>query len=296
MERVEEEMKRLVIISDLHCGHRAGLTPPGWQYQENQDDHERNNFGKAQREIWNFYSETIDSLKPIDIIICNGDAIDGKGERSGGTEQLESDRTKQVEIAAQCINYADAKAKIIIYGTQYHTGKEEDFEKLLGEAVGAYKVGGHEWLDVNGLIFDFKHFISSSIIPHGRYTAIARDALWNKIWSMDDMQPNAEIIIRSHVHYHRYAGEPGCLMMTTPALQGFGSKFGVRMCSGRVDVGFVHFDVEDDGGYSWRTHLLEKQFLKVQALSASTLISDSMKLKEIEKAEMKRELIPTATE
>ncbi|MFV0422206.1 hypothetical protein [Oleidesulfovibrio sp.] len=24
-------MKRIVILSDLHCGHLAGLTPPGWQ-------------------------------------------------------------------------------------------------------------------------------------------------------------------------------------------------------------------------------------------------------------------------
>jgi hypothetical protein len=275
---MEKEMKRLVIISDLHCGHRAGLTPPGWQYQDNQDDKERNTFGSQQRAIWNFYAETIDRLKPIDILVCNGDAIDGKGERSGGTEQLESDRAKQVEIAAQCIDYADAKAKVIIYGTQYHTGKEEDFEQILGTKVNAGKVGGHEWLDINGLIFDFKHFISSSIIPHGRYTSIARDALWNKIWSMDEMQPNADIIIRSHVHYHRYAGEPGSLMMTTPALQGFGSKFGVRMCSGRVDIGLISFDIDDNGGYKWQPHLLKAEFLKVHPLSASNLIAQKTSL------------------
>ncbi len=266
-------MKRLVVISDLHCGHRAGLTPPGWQYQENQSDHERNNFAMMQRELWAYYSGVIETLKPIDILVVNGDAIDGKGERSGSTEQLESDRMKQVEIAAECINYADAKAKIIIYGTPYHTGVTEDFEKMLGDAVGAQKVGGHEWLDVNGKIFDFKHFISSSAIPHGRFTSIARDALWNKLWSIDDMQPEANIIIRSHVHYHRYAGEPGCLMMTTPALQGFGSKFGVRMCSGRIDIGLVHFDVEEDGRYRWKAHTMKTEFLKVKPLQSSDLIS-----------------------
>ena len=274
-------MKRVVVISDLHCGHRAGLTPPGWQYQENSSDKERHDFGSAQKKLWDFYAETIDSLKPIDILVCNGDAIDGKGERSGSTEQLESDRYKQVEIAAHCINYADAKAKVIIYGTPYHVGKEEDFEKILGDTVNANKVGGHEWLDVNGIIFDFKHFISSSAIPHGRYTSIARDALWNKIWAADESQPNADIVIRSHVHYHRYAGEPGCLMMTTPALQGFGSKFGVRMCSGRVDIGLLHFDVKDNGVYGWKTHLLKADFLKVQALSASNLIAPPMSLKEL---------------
>jgi len=274
-------LKRVVVISDLHCGHRAGLTPPGWQYQENSEDQERIYFSMAQRNLWDFYTETIDRLKPIDILVCNGDAVDGKGERSGGTEQLEADRYKQVEMAAQCINYADAKAKIIIYGTGYHVGKEEDFEKILGNSVNAYKVGGHEWIDVNGVIFDFKHFVSSSTIPHGRYTSMARDALWNKIWAADESQPNADVIIRSHVHYHRYAGEPGSLMMTTPALQGFGSKFGVRMCSGRVDIGLVNFDVKDNGEYEWQSHLLKADFLKVRPLNVLNMIAQPKSLKEL---------------
>lgn len=268
-------MKRLVVIGDLHCGHRAGLTPPGWQYQENEQEPERANFGKIQRAIWDFYHRTIDALKPIDILVVNGDAIDGKGERSGGTEQLEADRIKQVEIAAECINYAQAKAVIIIYGTGYHVGKEEDFERILGDRVNAQKVGGHEWLDVNGVVFDFKHFVSSSVIPHGRFTSMARDALWNKLWAADDMQPNADVVIRSHVHYHRFAGEPGTLMMTTPALQGFGSKFGVRMCSGRVDIGLVSFDVHSREDWTWRGHLLKASFLAVKPLVASNLISAS---------------------
>lgn len=268
-------MKRLVVIGDLHCGHRAGLTPPGWQYQENEQEPERANFGRIQRAIWDFYSKTVEALKPIDILVVNGDAIDGKGERSGGTEQLEADRIKQVEIAAACIAQAQAKAIIIIYGTGYHVGKEEDFERILGDRVGAQKVGGHEWLDVNGVIFDFKHFVSSSVIPHGRFTSMARDALWNKLWASDEMQPNADVVIRSHVHYHRFAGEPGTLMMTTPALQGFGSKFGVRMCSGRVDIGLVSFDVQSREDWTWRGHLLKASFLAVKPLSASNLISAS---------------------
>lgn len=278
-------MTRIVVISDLHCGSRAGLTPPEWQYKDNESDKDRLSFGKQQRHIWNYYDRTIEALKPIDLLVVNGDAIDGKGERSGGTELLEADRIKQVEIAEKCIGMTGAKVKIIIYGTAYHTGKEEDFEKILGDAVCASKVGGHEWFDVNGIVFDFKHFVSSSVIPHGRYTAIAREALWNKIWASDEMQPDADIVVRSHVHYHRYAGEPGCLMMTTPALQGFGSKFGVRMCSGRVDIGMVHFDVNDQGEYKWKAHLLKADFLRVPALNVSNLISQSTSLKEISTSE-----------
>ena len=66
-------MKRVVVISDLHCGHRAGLTPPGWQYQENDQDLERAKFGEIQRSIWNFFSEEINKLKPIDSCFVLGD-------------------------------------------------------------------------------------------------------------------------------------------------------------------------------------------------------------------------------
>lgn len=268
-------MIRMVIASDEHCGHRAGLTPPGWQYQENNDDHERDMFGQIQRATWDFYTRTLDALKPIDIFVNNGDAIDGKGERSGGTEQTEAARDKQVSMAVQCIQYAEAKAVVIIYGTPYHTGRDEDFEKPLGEKVGAYKCGGHEWIDVNGCVFDFKHFISGSVVPYGRRTAPERDALWNQLWSLDDMQPRANVIVRSHVHYFGYSGDARKLVLTTPGLQGFGSKFGVRMYSGLVDIGLVSFDIDDDGRYTWRPHLMALESLKVHALSASDLISAS---------------------
>lgn len=266
-------MQRILVVSDFHSGHRAGLTPPGWQYQETDTDKDRRNFSAAQRHLWEFYTETVDSLKPVDVLVVNGDAIDGKGDRSGGTEIIEGDRMKQCEMAAEAISYVKAKSIVIVYGTQYHTGKDEDFEAILGGMVGAAKVGGHEWLDSNGVIFDFKHFVSGSIIPHGRYTSMSREALWNALWAEKDLQPRANVLVRSHVHYHRYAGEPGCLAMTTPALQGFGSKFGVRMCSGLVDIGMVHFDTEEGGRYRWQSHLLQADFLKVQPLNTSDLIS-----------------------
>jgi hypothetical protein len=41
------------------------------------------------------------------------------------------------------------------------------------------------------------------------------------------------------------------LGMTTPALQGFGSRYGARRCTGLVDFGFVTFQV-NKGTYTWQ--------------------------------------------
>jgi len=262
MNRVRH-CKRVVVISDLHCDHRVGLTPPTWQIVDNKI---YRHFLTFEKEVWRFYKDTIKEIQPIDILVVNGDCIDGKGERSGGTELLEADRNIQCDIAAECISICKAKEIVMVHGTPYHVGVTEDFERNVAEKVNAKKIGGHEWLDVNGTIFDFKHHIGSSTIPHGRATAILRDQLWNDLWSLDDGQPKADILVRSHVHYHVYAGDPSHLVMTTPALMGYGSKYGIRKCSGKVDIGLVHFDVDNKGGYTWGSHILKGDFLKVQPI------------------------------
>jgi len=258
-------MKRVVVISDLHCGHRVGLTPPGWQYHASAANIERRKYAKMQAGVWKFYAETIDHLQPIDILIVNGDLVDGKGERSGGTEQLEPSFIKQAEMAAECLRYAQAKHIVITYGTPYHAGADEDFEGIVAKNVGA-SIGSHEFVNVDGLIFDIKHHIGGSTIPHGRFTAVARDYLWNELWAARNGQPRAQILIRSHVHYCIWCGTPDALMIVTPGLQGYGSKYGTRRCSGTVDIGLISFDVENKEEWSWQKYLFEAEYLKVKIL------------------------------
>lgn len=259
-------MKRLVVVSDFHCGHRVGLTPPSWRCVQWKEDKYRHSFYQMQKQIWEFYKKTLKSLQPIDTLLVNGDCIDGKGERSGGTEIIEPEITGQVEMAIQCIELAKAKKVVMTHGTPYHVGVTSDFENAIASAVNAH-IGGHEWLEIGGVVFDCKHSVSSSIIPHGRTTSIKREKLWNDLWSLEEgqEQPRADVLIRSHVHYHEYSGNPNYLAMTTPAMQGFGSKYGTRLCTGVVHVGLVHFDISK-GGYSWQSHILRGEFLKAHPL------------------------------
>ena len=253
--------KRLAIISDLHFGHRAGLTPPAWQYPLDSGDSERIKFGRLQRVLWNWVMERIKAIGKIDILIVNGDAIDGKGERSGGTEQLEPDRMKQAIGAAECIRAFGADKIYMTYGTPYHGGVTEDFEAMTARELGA-EIHSQLFLDVNGLVFDCKHKISGSIIPHGRHTAISRDALWNVLWSVQEgVQPNADVTVRSHVHYYAANDAWGKLNIITPALMGFGSKYGARQCSGIVNIGFVWFDITSKEEYTWHKELLQLRLL-----------------------------------
>jgi hypothetical protein len=257
--------KRVLIISDLHCGHLAGLTPSKWQLSI-RGDHDWDKFAILQRELWDNYTRVVRYLGNVDLLIVNGDLIDGRGERSGSTELITTDRHKQCDMAVAALNIIKTKNTVITYGTPYHTGEQEDFEKDVAKEIGASKIGSHEWIDVNGVIFDCKHHVSSSNNPYNRSVSVAKDRLWNVLWAEHEEQPKADIIIRSHVHYHEYCGGSNWLAMTTPSLQGMGSKFGSRKCSGHVDFGVIHFDVDSDGSYTWQSHILRIPSQKAQTL------------------------------
>jgi hypothetical protein len=258
----EPHRKRIVAISDLHCGHEFGLTPPAWQYKS--DGHPRISKAAAfQRALWDFAVDALENLKPIDTLVVNGDAIDGKGDKSGGIEQITTDRLEQGEMAAEFINLAEAKQVRLLYGTRYHVGRDEDFEQTLVDKINAKDVNiqGHGFFDVNGCVLDVKHKVGGSSIPHGRHTAISRAHLWNLLWAEHGRQPKANIILRGHNHYFCYAGGADWLAVNLPALS-YGTSYGIRECDGIVDVGMVAIDIDRVGGWKWQPVLAEFKQLK----------------------------------
>lgn len=275
-------MKRVVILSDLHSGHQVGLTPPEYDaipekcnaktIEELELDKGRAEkyyvarlaAYKARRDMWNFFVTKIKSLLPIHALIVNGDMVDGDGWRSGG-EHITTDRTIQTNMAAHTILQCGAKQVHGTYGTAYHTGESEDWEDEVANKCGMKTLKSHQWIEVEGTIFDCKHHCASSGIPTGRHGAVAKERLWNMMWAEFGEDPKADVYIRSHVHYHNFCGGPNWLGMTTPPLQGKGSKYGARRCSGTVDFGLVHFDVKGKRDYSWAAHVarLKSQFSQV---------------------------------
>ena len=247
--------KRVLVGSDLHCGHRVGLTPPKFQSAACGEK-----YRKIQIECWKLYTGIIDKLKPIDRYLINGDAIDGSGTRSGGTELIVPEIKFQKEMGAECIKYAEAEEVRMTRGTDYHTSPgyqdaEDDIAKELGG-----KIGDHEWFDVyspNGehkKTYDMKHHLGNTSMPYGKGTKIEKDQVLNLIWKEYCDQPRGNIFIRSHVHWEWFCGNRIWTGFVTPALQAMGSKFGGRKCNQHVDFGLLHIDHYNDGSVLWNFH------------------------------------------
>lgn len=253
--------KSVILTGDWHCGHRTGLTPP--KYQDNPNG-KLEHFAKIQSITWDWFSGKIDSIRNnhgIDVLVLNGDSIDGTGHRSGGTELIHTDRNYQVEMAIEAASFVDAKKHAVILGTPYHVGESEEFERNIASELNATVCGHHEFIEVNGVFIDLKHKVGSSGIPHGRNTAISKTALWNKLWAEKGVQPKASIFVRSHVHYFGYSGDYRELRITLPCLQGW-TRYGAAQCEGTIDIGFVHMLINPDGSYSWTPYLLDMSIFK----------------------------------
>ena len=260
--------KKIAVLSDLHSGHKVGLTHPGFLPKEPVAKDRP--FVDAARAYWDYYEANLRKSGPFDIVFVNGDMVDGRGKKSGGVELWTTDMEAQCDYAIKALRRVPAHNKtkwVMTRGTPYHTGEEEDWENIVAASFDA-KIGEHEWVEVEGVVFDLKHHpAGGSGVPQGRHTGVAKDRMWNLVWAHEELQPDADVFIRSHVHYHNFCGGPDWLALTTPALQGFGSRFGARRCSGTVDFGFVTFEV-NKGTYSWQPHIakLEQQKATVTKL------------------------------
>lgn len=243
---------RVVSVSDFHCGNIAGLTPPKFNLQSDVSY-------KAyvyRRGLYEWFMGEIGKLGPIDICVANGDLIDGKGDKTGGNEQIVTDRNMQVAMAVQALKDIGAKEYHFTYGTGYHTGRDDDWEVKIATEF-TEPVHDVLTLNVRGLSMKWRHHIGGSLAPSGRANALLRQQEWDTLWSANGEFERSDVMVFGHVHYFQaYTNRFGSVF-TSPALQGLGgSQLGSRRMGGIVDYGFLHFDITSREDWSWRVHQL----------------------------------------
>lgn len=251
---IRRSFSRGLLWADFQCGHEIGLTPPNWDAERGNARHRE--LYKVRRYNWDWIDSTIKKYQPFDFTILDGDAIDGKGEKSGGTEQLYMDRDDQAEMAVDILKRYKLGDLFMAFGTAYHTGSSEDFERDVAKEANAIKIGAEDNISVNGCTINYKHYIGRSSIEHGRHTPIAKERLHNLLWAERGEYPKANLIVRAHVHYYKYCGGYDWAAMTLPAACAYGTKYGTRIMSGLVDCGFIVVQINKNGGLSWTPELL----------------------------------------
>lgn len=265
-------MKHILLLSDLHCGHWAGLT---------DDDHmlpEHTKIGQMQRETRAIYEAGILAMLPpsgrFDWCYHLGDAIDGKGLKSEGVEQIEADRTEQANMAVRLMGQIPTRGWSMVYGTPYHVGQGEDFERAIAAGLDNATIHGFSFQSVEGVVVNLRHHIASSSVMYGGMTPLAKERFALAQWSHEQGWPNPDIILRGHVHEMQQAGE-ACgndtasgrwEARTLPALQAASTKYGRRL-SKVIHFGLGRLDI-DGTDWSWHWHIREVTTARPHILEA----------------------------
>lgn len=234
---------RLVVISDLHCGHYGGLTPPRWQIHEAR----RPKLYDLQVEAWDkfteFRDEAIGTKRKV-VLLVNADCIDGNKHPN---ECIVSDRYEQCKMAEEIITSFKSPKIIMTRGTPVHVGKEEDWEDTIADNVRG-DIRSEQFINIDGYIVYARHKVGRSSVPYGKNTAPSREQTWNFLKSASGLCPRADLLVFSHVHYcvgsFNYFGDRKIQALTTPALQTV-SQYGIKECTGEVHFGLIYFDFDD---------------------------------------------------
>jgi len=266
-------MKRILVISDTHCGHETGLTHPDYQVkaQENprSDLAKRDNkFRDIQKHVWNWFSDNVHKDGPFDGIFHLGDNIDGRGDKNGGRELITPSQQFQCDMALRVYEAVPLKRNAsirMVYGTPYHAcSGYELWEDLIASGLKRCKIGWREFVDVNGCIFDLRHKVGRSTVPYGSGTPIARQKVWNQLWAIRGLQPNANVVLRGHIHEYNAISKADWDAISLPAFQ-WSTDFGAGQCDGIVNVGYIVFEISEKGEYVWVKRMCQLQQLGVTA-------------------------------
>lgn len=209
---------RVGIIADLHCGSKWGLLDP-------DDAQHKQNVG--QRYLWACWLQLAEDFAPLDLLAINADVIDGSEPKSQGTGILTADTSEQAEIAYRClrafVNICKPAVIVRTGGTSYHEGFNGAL-KLLDKSLGI--TVGRVAEDMNPLNVELEdgHVLNIKHHPEGSsalYTGTVQDRelLWATLVEATKGIPEADIIVRSHLHHYSRFDTARKAHILTPCFQ-----------------------------------------------------------------------------
>ena len=235
-----------IVVSDLHCGHLTGLTPPRYMSDDTRI---------TQEPLWCWYEDTIKKIGLVDFVVVNGDAVDGEGKKDT-LGHLTTNTLKQAEIAFECLRIIQTKSFYMTYGTPYHVSGSYQYEDVVAEKLKAKKITDVLRLQCGMTKFNFRHVVGRSDTAYGQGTPILKEIIRDMVSSLVNEHETADYFVRSHVHYVCEAGIGRKKCRTTGALQVPESVYGHKLRPMFYEIGFLELQILPDGNIHEIDHIM----------------------------------------
>lgn len=244
---------RVVCVSDLHTGHPMGLVPerspvasPDYTPQ-----------GHWQDILRSFYYDQVKRYAKPDMVICNGDALDGPGKKNHGMEQLTTDMAIQSDMAYDALEvWHPTDGYRLLSGSGYHVDGYGTWERTLADRLGA-SYNNEDYFYVEDVPIHARHYIGVGSNSGTQVGILGGDAIKMLLARESVQYPEARVLLRAHVHTYAFAGTAKWLALTMPCLQLPFSLYGSRIAPKAYDVGLVILDFDRHGGIAWHPELLD---------------------------------------
>lgn len=245
-------MKTIAFLSDLHAGSWWGLWPRDLLP-------ERGFLGpKYLMDCWeDLYRRW---PKRIDLLILNGDLIEGPQRKSGGIGCFAVSDREQVEAAISLLEPLSRRCKKIIRitGTPYHDGNGDPL-LALDYALGVTHTTQVLDMELPGGVLNVAHHpMGGSVLYQG--TSVDREALWSTIAGATGRTINPRWIVRAHQHHwikqdteHKTVVKLPCWQLQTP----YAAKASYWRFQPSLGGVLMHQDVSEPGGYRFLPTLYE---------------------------------------
>jgi hypothetical protein len=247
----DDDLKTIVVIADIHDGNiNAVCTPLAAKYIKHK---RKRTLQQKLYEAWVWCSQQL--TKPeIDLLIINGDAIDGDNRKDLGSEVWTTSMIEQINDCAKLItDHYKFKNVIVTTGSGYHVKRGADpYEEILADKLEKHETDGelgrylrgqvlpkyhshkegttrvqgelyrytdYKWrFKALNEVFSVTHHVSHSKVEFYRSTPLAREMVTAELdaskYSPDE---RPTILIRSHTHYYCMLDFSGSTGIITPA-------------------------------------------------------------------------------
>jgi len=231
-------MKKILFLSDFHCGNIAGIAPPGYRCDAVRS---------IQEIFYDWFIKNLRANGPYDGLFVMGDMVDGEGKK-GTLDTFETNISRQQEAAAAVIREAGVPPAYIwmVRGTPFHTNGVLEYEDRVAELIGC-DIKNVQKRTIEGWNVHGKHVGGRSDIPYGQGTPLLKELDRLESEAFRESKEAPDVIERGHVHYDMQVRKHRRQALNCPCLElpldGANSR---RYSSWEYDVGFHVGYFEED--------------------------------------------------
>jgi hypothetical protein len=236
--------KVMLALGDIHVGNEGSIMTEEVNSEECNPGRNRRYFANAtQKKLIQKWYDMCDEVQKPDVLLLNGDLVDGKNYHETGMGCWTTDVTLQAQVLTDLVKMIKPRKIVATSGSPYHSDRNPNMDRIATLGCGGTFQGGFASININDKRIYAQHKVSVSksswqyrATPIGRALVLA--ALNEKEMG------HYHIVLKSHAHYYCCVSFSDSLGMILPAWKAYDAFGDTNIEFANPALGYVRFDFD----------------------------------------------------